>query len=191
MKRVLVIAGDFTEDYEVMVPFQALSVVGVDVDVVCPGKREGDFILTAVHDFEGYQTYTEKVGHRFLLNASFDAVRLDEYHGLFLTGGRSPEYLRLNKDVIHIVKWFMAKNLPVAAICHGVQILAAADVLRGRKLTAYAAVAPEVRAVGGEFVEIPPEDSCVDGNLITAPAWPGNVSILRELIGALGVRIVA
>ena len=156
MKRVLVIAGDFTEDYEIMVPFQALSVVGVDVDVVCPGKREGDFILTAVHDFEGYQTYTEKVGHRFLLNASFDTVRLDEYHGLFLTGGRSPEYLRLNKDVIHIVKWFMAKNLPVAAICHGVQILAAADVLRGRKLTAYAAVAPEVRAVGGEFVEIPP-----------------------------------
>ena len=144
MKRVLVIAGDFTEDYEIMVPFQALSVVGVDVDVVCPGKREGDFILTAVHDFEGYQTYTEKVGHRFLLNASFDTVRLDEYHGLFLTGGRSPEYLRLNKDVIHIVKWFMAKNLPVAAICHGVQILAAADVLRGRKLTAYAAVAPEV-----------------------------------------------
>jgi protease I len=121
MPKVLMIAGDFTEDYEVMVPFQALSMVGVDVDSVCPGKRRGDSIMTAIHDFEGFQTYTEKPGHRFTLNASFDTLILSDYDGLFLTGGRAPEYLRLDKNVIHIAKWFMAQNLPIAAICHGVQ----------------------------------------------------------------------
>lgn len=187
--KVLMIAGDFTEDYELMVPFQTLSVVGVQVDVVCPKKRSGDFIITAIHDFEGFQTYTEKPGHKFTLNASFDTLALEKYQGLFLTGGRSPEYLRLDKEILNTVRWFMTKNLPVAAICHGVQILTAADVVRGRTLTAYPAVRPEITSCGGLYVEVNFDESVVDGNLITAPAWPGNVSLLRNFIHALGIKI--
>jgi protease I len=189
MVKILMVAGDFTEDYEVMVPFQTLSVVGVGVDVVCPRKRAGDTIITAIHDFEGFQTYTEKPGHKFTLNASFDTLILENYGGLFLTGGRSSEYLRLDREILNIVKWFMAKNFPVAAICHGVQILTAADVVRGRKLTAYPAVRPEVTSCGGSYAEVNIDESVVDGNLITAPAWPGNVAILRDFINALGIKI--
>lgn len=178
MPGILMIAGDFTEDYEVMIPFQTLSTIGVDVHVACPRKRRGDSIITAIHDFEGFQIYTEKPGHRFVLNASFDALILEHYCGLFLT-----------KDVVHIVRWFMARNLPIAAICHGVQILAAADVIRGRTLTAYCAVEPEIVSAGGRYIAMRPDQAYVDGNLITSPAWPGNVAILREFIKSLGVRI--
>ena len=189
MKRVLMLAGDYTEDYELMVPYQALEMVGVKVDTVCPEKKAGETIHTAIHDFEGAQTYSEKPGHMFQLNASFDEVELDQYDGLFLTGGRAPEYLRLNQKVLDITRYFMEQNKPVAAICHGVQILTAADVLRGRTATAYPAVGPEVTAVGGTFVDKAADASVVDGNLVTAPAWPGNTAILRDFIKLLGVTV--
>lgn len=189
MRKILMLAGDFTEDYEVMVPFQGLEMIGFKVDVVCPDKNAGDYIKTAIHDFEGDQTYTEKLGHKFRLTATFNYLRLDEYEGLFITGGRAPEYLRLNARVNDIAKYFMELNKPVAAICHGIQILTAANLVRGRKLTGYNALKPEVIMAGGIFVDKAPSESIVDGNLVTAPAWPGNTAILKDFLELLKVKI--
>lgn len=189
MKKILMIAGDFTEDYEVMVPYQALLSMGIEVDAVCPDKVAGETIKTAIHDFEGDQTYTEKPGHMFVLNASFQYLKLEQYAGLFITGGRAPEYLRLDIRVLDLVRYFMELEKPVAAICHGVQILTAADVVRGRKLTAYCAVKPGVTAAGGIFIEKQADESVTDGNLVTSPAWPGNVAILKDFIKLLGVKV--
>lgn len=157
-KKVLLLCGDFTEDYETMVPFQALSVLGYTVDAVCPDKKTGDTVTTAVHDFLGEQTYTELRGHNFALTADFDSIRTEDYKGLFITGGRAPEYIRLNQRVIEIVQEFFAANKPVAAICHGPQVLTAADVLKGYKATAYPAVEPDITLAGGEYV---PVEVCV------------------------------
>lgn len=189
MKKLLFLTGDFTEDYETMVPFQMLEMVGYEVHAVCPDKKKGDTIKTAIHDFEGDQTYSEKPGHNFALNYSFDDVDVTHYSGLVIAGGRAPEYLRLNKKVIEIAKYFFAKNLPVAAICHGIQILTAADVVRGRKLTAYPAVGPEVTLAGGEFQSIAVTGAYVDGNLVTSPAWPAHPSFIREFLKVMGVKI--
>lgn len=189
MRKILMLAGDFTEDYEVMVPYQALEMIGFKVDVVCPDKNSGEYIKTAIHDFEGYQTYTEKIGHNFQLNASFNYLKLEDYDGLYITGGRAPEYLRLNNKVIDIVKFFIDLNKPVAAICHGIQILTAANVIKGRKLTAYSAVKSEVILAGGLFQDIKPDESIVDGNLVTSPAWPGNTAILKDFLNLLKVNI--
>ncbi|MCI6857729.1 MAG: DJ-1/PfpI family protein [Eubacterium sp.] len=189
MKKVLLLSGDFTEDYETMVPFQALSMLGFEVDAVCPGKNAGDFIKTAIHDFEGDQTYTEKPGHLFRLTKTFDEVEFDDYDGLFITGGRSPEYIRMNSKVITLVKCFMKSGKPVAAICHAAQVLTAAKVVCGRKLTCYPALSSDVKLAGGNYIEVPAEEAVTDGNLITSPAWPGNTAILREFAKALGCEI--
>lgn len=189
MKRVLMITGDFTEDYETMVPYQALEMVGIRVDAVCPGKKAGEKIKTAIHDFEGDLTYTEKPGHNFTLTADFASVDFDDYDGLFITGGRSPEYLRLDQKVLSLVKCFVRSGKPVASICHGAQILTAADVLRGRTVTAYPAIGPDVAIAGGNYVEVAPDDVVVDGNLVTSPAWPGNTALLKSFIALLGISI--
>jgi len=189
MKKVLFLTGDFTEDYETMVPFQMLEMVGYEVHAVCPDKKKGDTIRTAIHDFEGDQTYSEKPGHNFILNYSFKDIVLTDYSGLVIPGGRAPEYLRLNKKVLEIAQYFFSKNLPVAAICHGIQILTAADVVRGRKLTAYPAVSPEVKLAGGEFQVIPVDGVFVDGNLVTSPAWPAHPSFIREFLKIMGAKI--
>ncbi|MFB9052450.1 DJ-1/PfpI family protein [Formosa undariae] len=189
MKKILFLTGDFTEDYETMVPFQMLQMVGYEVHTVCPNKKEGDTIKTAIHDFEGDQTYTEKPGHNFVLNYTFDDVNVADYDGLVIAGGRAPEYLRLNKTVIEMVKYFFNENKPVAAVCHGIQILTAADVVRGRKLTAYPAVAPEVTMAGGEFQDIPADKAIVDGNLVTSPAWPGHPELIKGFLDIMGAKI--
>lgn len=190
MKKVLFLTGDFTEDYETMVPFQMLQMVGYTVHAVCPDKKKGDTIKTAIHDFEGDQTYTEKPGHNFALNYSFDDVKASDYHGLVIAGGRAPEYLRLNEKVLEITKHFFDAYKPVAAICHGIQILTAADVVRDRKLTAYPAVGPEVTLAGGIFQSIPVDGAFVDGNLVTSPAWPAHPSFIREFLKIMGAKIV-
>lgn len=189
MKKLLFLTGDFTEDYETMVPFQMLEMVGYEVHTVCPDKKKGDTVKTAIHDFEGDQTYSEKSGHNFALNYSFGDVKVSEYSGLVIAGGRAPEYLRLNKKVIEIVQYFFSKNLPVAAICHGIQILTAAGVVKGRKLTAYPAVGPEVTLAGGEFQNIPVNGAYIDGNLVTSPAWPAHPSFIREFLKVMGAKI--
>ena len=190
MKKVLFLTGDFTEDYETMVLFQMLEMVGYEVHAVCPDKKKGDKIKTAIHDFEGDQTYTEKPGHNFILNYSFSDIKVSDYSGLVIAGGRAPEYLRLNPKVIEIVQYFFSTNKPVGAICHGIQILTAADVVRGRKLTAYPAVGPEVKLAGGEFQAIPVNEAYVDGNLVTAPAWPAHANFMRAFLKIMGVKIV-
>ncbi len=184
-KRILMIVGDYGEDYEIMVPFQALQMVGCEVHAVCPGKKAGEKIRTAIHDFEGDQTYSEKPGHNFTLNATFDAVKPAEYDALVIPGGRAPEYLRLNLNVLAAVRHFFETNKPVAAVCHGIQILTAAGVLGGRTCTAYPAVGPEVPAAGGTYVDCPVDGARVDGNLVTAPAWPAHPRWLAEFLKLL------
>src|SRR6202165_6111421 len=152
-KKILFLVGDFAEDYETMVPFQALTMVGHVVHAVCPRKKSGDKIKTAIHDFEGDQTYTEKPGHLFALNANFDDVDVNGYDALMIAGGRAPEYLRLNKRVIEIVRQFAAAEKPIAAVCHGAQLLAGADVIRGKRISAYPACAPEVRLGGAGYAD--------------------------------------
>ncbi len=179
-KKILLLAGDFVEDYEVMVPFQALLMLGHTVHAVCPGKKAGEKVRTAVHDFEGDQTYSEKPGHNFALNFAFDDVKEAAYDALVIPGGRAPEYLRLNARVLEIVRHFMTAKKPVASICHGAQILAAAGVLEGRKCSAYPAVGPEVTRSGGQYAEIAVDQAVTDGNLVTAPAWPAHPAWLAQ-----------
>lgn len=188
-KRLLMICGDFVEDYETMVPFQALKAVGHRVDAVCPDKRAGDSVATAIHDFEGDQTYTEKPGHRFSLNASFDDVDVNDYDGLVIPGGRAPEYLRLDTRVLEIVRHFFSAGKPVAAICHGAQLLAAARVLEGRTCSAYPACRPEVELAGGEYADIPVDQAVTEGNLVSAPAWPAHPAWIEQFLALLGTRI--
>lgn len=190
-RRVLLLAGDFVEDYEIMVPFQTLLTVGVRVDAVCPSRKAGDQVRTAVHDFEGGQTYSEKPGHNFTLNADFESVDVAVYDGMLIPGGRAPEYLRLNDRVLEIVREFDAARKPIAAICHGVQILAAAGVLQGRSCTAYPACAPEVRLAGGRYQAIALDAAMRDGNLVTAPAWPAHPAFCREFLSLLGFSFSA
>ncbi len=189
LKRILILAGDFVEDYELMVPYQCLTMLGYDVDVVCPDKKAGELIPTAIHDFEGDQTYTEKRGHNFSLTATFDEIQPDNYLGLLIPGGRSPEYLRIDSRVLTIVQAFAKANKPLAATCHAAQLLAAADVIRGRKLTCYPACEPDVKLAGGEYQQIDLEEAFVDGNLVSCPAWPGNPAWIREFVKLLGARI--
>lgn len=183
--KLLMIVGDFVEDYEVMVPFQGLQIYGHIVHAVCPGKKKGEKIKTAVHDFEGDQTYTEKPGHNFELNFNFDEVNLDEYHGLIIPGGRAPEYLRLNEKVIDITNHFFDTNKPIAAICHGIQILSCTNRLKNRNLTSYPACSPEIKMAGGNYCDINVDDAYVDGNLVTAKAWPAHPKWLRLFLNVL------
>jgi protease I len=173
-----------------MVPFQALQMVGNTVDAVCPGKKAGEKVRTAVHDFEGDQTYSEKPGHNFALNASFEAVRAEDYDALVIPGGRAPEYLRLNQAVLEIVRHFAETNKPIAAICHGIQVLVAAGVLKGKTCTAYPAVKPEVENAGGKWVDVELNEAYVEGNLVTAPAWPAHTDWLAKFLKLVGIKLV-
>ena len=188
-KKILMIVGDFVEDYEVMVPFQALRAVGHTVDAVCPGKSAGQSVRTAIHDFEGDQTYSEKPGHNFTLNAAFDDVRERDYDALVIPGGRAPEYLRLNARVLEIVRHFAQQKKPIAAICHGAQILAAANVISGRRISAYPACSPEVELAGASYAAISVDSAVTDGNFVTAPAWPAHPSWIAQFLVALGTRV--
>ena len=188
-KKILLLCGDFAEDYETMVPFQTLLAVGHQVDAVCPDKKAGEQVATAVHDFEGHQTYSEKPGHNFTLNADFDAVKAEDYDALVIPGGRAPEYLRLDERVIDLVRAFDAAKKPIAAICHGAQILAAAGIVKGRTISCYPACAPEVKAAGGEYADIAIDTAVTDGHLVTAPAWPAHPAWLARFLTLLGTRI--
>lgn len=188
-KHILMLVGDYVEDYEVMVPFQALRMAGHEVDAVCPDKKSGQTVRTAVHDFEGDQTYSEKRGHDFTLNATFDEVDAEAYDALVVPGGRAPEYIRLNERVLAMARHFAEAGKPIAAICHGVQVLTAAGVVKGKSCTAYPACEPEVQLAGGDYVEVAIDRACVDGNLVTAPAWPAHPDWLAKFLQVLGTKI--
>ena len=188
-KQILMIVGDYVEDYEVMVPFQALQMVGHTVHAVCPDKTSGQAVRTSIHDFEGDQTYSEKRGHNFTLNATFADVREQDYDALVIPGGRAPEYLRLNARVLDIVRHFAGANKPIAALCHGPQILAAAGVIRGRRISAYPACGPEVQLAGGTLADIGIDAAVTDGNFVTGPAWPAHPAWLAQFLTVLGTRV--
>lgn len=190
-KRILMIVGDYVEDYEAMVPLQILQTIGHEVAVVCPGKRPGDRVKTAVHDFEGDQTYSEKPGHGFAITADFETLSLGAFDALVVPGGRAPEYLRLNPRVLEIVRHFAHAKKPIAAICHGPQLLAAAGILRDRTCTAYPAVQPEVERAGATWIPASPkaDNAHTDGNLVTAPAWPAHPAWMRQFLQLLGTKI--
>jgi protease I len=188
-QKILMLVGDYAEDYETMVPWQALQMVGHTVHAVAPDKAKGNTIRTAIHDFEGDDTYSEKPGHNFELNATFDEVDPADYDALVIAGGRAPEYIRLNERVLDITRHFDQHNKPIAAVCHGVQVLTAAGVVEGKKLTGYPACGPEVRAAGGEFVDVAVTESVVDGQLVTSPAWPAHQAWLADFLDVLGTTI--
>ncbi|SEL11848.1 DJ-1/PfpI family protein [Parapedobacter koreensis] len=188
-KRILLLVGDYVEDYEAMVPYQAMLSVGLSVDTIAPERKKGDTVPTAIHDFVGDQTYKETQGHRFAITADFDTVDASTYDGLYIAGGRAPEYIRLNQRVLDITRHFFDTNKPVAAICHAIQILTAARVLSGRTLTAYVAVGPDIELAGGTWKNIAATEAIVDGNLVTSPAWPGHPAILSEFYKLLGIHI--
>jgi len=188
-KSILMLVGDYVEDYEVMVPFQALLMVGHSIHAVCPGKKSGDTVRTAIHDFEGDQTYSEKRGHNFALNATFDHIKPEEYDALVIPGGRAPEYIRLNPRVLEIVRHFASANKPIAALCHGAQVLVAAGVLKGKKCSCYTACSPDVTNAGGTFVDVAMTEAIVDGNLVTGPAWPAHPAWLAKFLLVIGTRI--
>jgi deglycase len=190
-KNILMLIGDYVEDYEVMVPFQALLMVGHHVHAVCPGKKSGQTVRTATHDFEGDQSYSEKPGHNFALNATFDEIKPESYDALVIPGGRAVEYIRLNPRVLEIVRHFDRERKPIAAICHAAQLLAAAGVLKGRKCSAYPATGPDVTLAGGTFVDLPIDQAHTDGNLVTGPAWPALHAWLGQFCKVLGSRIEA
>ena len=189
VKRILMLVGDFVEDYEVMVPFQALLMVGHIVHTVCPDKLADETVRTAVHDFEGDQTYSEKPGHNFMLNATFAEINVEDYDALVIPGGRAPEYIRLNEEVLQMVRHFAEADKPIAAVCHGPQVLAAAGVLSGKTCSSYPAVGPEVTCAGGKYADIPIDKAYVDGNLVTAPAWPAHPDWLAKFLQVLGTKI--
>ena len=188
-KKILMLVGDYVEDYEVMVPFQTLLTVGHTVHAVCPNKKEGETVRTAIHDFEGDQTYSEKPGHNFRLNATFSEVNPEQYDALAIPGGRAPEYLRLNPEVLAMVRHFFTADKPLAAICHGAQILAAAGVLKGKACSCYPACSPEVAAGGGTYADIPVDQAHTDGKLVTAPAWPAHPAWISQFLVVLGTKI--
>ncbi|MCB1987682.1 MAG: DJ-1/PfpI family protein [Burkholderiaceae bacterium] len=188
-KKILMICGDYCEDYETMVPFQALLAVGHQVHAVCPDKKAGEQIKTAIHDFEGAQTYSEKPGHNFTLNASFADVKPQDYDALVLPGGRGPEYLRTYPAVVAAVQHFFETNKPVAAICHAAQLLAGAGVLQGRSCSAYPACRAEVELAGGRYADIAVDKAHTDGNLVSAPAWPAHPDWIAQFLVVLGTRI--
>lgn len=188
-KKILMLVGDYVEDYEVMVPFQALTMLGYDVEAVCPDKKAGEFVRTSIHDFEGDQTYSEKRGHNFTLNKDFDAVATADYAGLVVPGGRAPEYIRLNPRVLEIVREFDAAGKPIAAICHGPLVLVTAGVLKGKSCAAYPACGPDVTCAGGKYADIALDRAHVDGNLVTAPAWPAHPDWIAKFAALLGARI--
>jgi protease I len=188
-KKLLMLVGDYAEDYEVMIPFQALTMVGHRVDTVCPKKRAGEQVKTSIHDFEGDQTYSEKLGHNFTLNATFDDIRPEDYDALLIPGGRAPEYLRTYPRVLEICRQFASAGKPIGAICHGTQVLAAAGVLGGRTASCYPALAPDLELAGAKYADIAIDAAHTDGTLVTAPAWPAQAAWLRQLLQVLGTRI--
>jgi protease I len=189
-KRILTLVGEFSEEYEIFVFEQAMHAVGHTVHVVCPGKKTGEAIKTSLHDFEGDQTYTEKPGHLYTLNATFKDARAEDYDAVYVAGGRGPEYIRIDPKVQKLVRDFHAAGKPIFTICHGVQVLMAVDgVIRGKRVAALQYCEPEVRLAGGIYVDVPPTGACVDGNLVSAKGWPGLAAFMRECLQVLGTEI--
>lgn len=185
-KKILLLTGDCAEDYEVKVPQQALMMLGYHVDVAAPNKNAGDMLQLVVHDFTGLDTYIELTGHRIGVDIAAKDANVQDYVGLVVPGGRAPEYVRMYGEAVRLVQDFFAAGKPVAAICHGTQLLAPAKVLQGKTVTSYPACAAECRLAGAEWKN---EPVVVSGNLVTAQAWPDHPGWLRAFVDLLGAKI--
>jgi protease I len=189
-KTILMLTGDFSEEYEIFVFEQAMHAVGHTVHVVCPDKRKGDILKTSLHDFEGDQSYTEKPGHNYILNKTFSEVKLADYDAVYVAGGRGPEYIRIDKRIQDIIRHFHEADKPIFSICHGVQVLIAVDgVVRGKEVAALQYCEPEVTLAGGKYIDVPPEGAHVDGKLVSAKGWPGLAAFMRECLKVLGTEV--
>jgi len=183
MPKVLILTGDAAESLEVMYPYQRLLEEGYQVDIAAPTAKKLQFV---VHDFvDGYDTYTEKPGYTWPADVAFADVNPADYVALVIPGGRAPEYIRNDPDVQRIVRHFMEGDLPVAQLCHAPQVLAAAGTLQGRRTAAYPALAPDVAAAGAEFVD---GSAVIDGQMVSARAWPDHPAWMREFIGILRAK---
>lgn len=189
-KKILMLTGEFTEEYEIFVFQQGMEAVGHTVHVVCPDKRAGDKIQTSLHDFEGHQTYIERFGHLADINKTFSEVKLEEYDAVYCAGGRGPEYIRTDKRIQAMVRHFHETGKPIFTICHGAQILMAVDgVLTGKRVGALGACEPEVRLAGGTYVDLSPTEALVDGNMVSAKGWTALAAFMRECLKVLGTEI--
>lgn len=189
-KKILMLCGEFTEEYEIFVFQQGMEAVGHTVHVICPDKKKGEMIQTSLHDFEGHQTYIERFGHLAEINKTFSEVVLDEYDAVYCAGGRGPEYIRTDKRIQAMVRHFHETKKPIFTICHGVQILIAVDgVVRGKKVAALGACEPEVTLAGGTYIDVKPHEAYVDGTMVSAKGWTGLAAFMRECLKVLGTQI--
>ncbi len=189
-KKILMLTGEFTEEYEIFVFQQGMEAVGHTVHVVCPDKKAGEKIQTSLHDFEGHQTYVERFGHLADINKTFSDVKLTDYDAVYCAGGRGPEYIRTDKRVQAMVRHFHETNKPIFTICHGVQILIAVDgVVRGKKVAALGACEPEVVLAGGTYIDVKPTEAYVDGTMVSAKGWTGLAAFMRACMKVLGTEI--
>ncbi|RRH69278.1 DJ-1/PfpI family protein [Falsigemmobacter faecalis] len=190
-KSILMLCGEFTEEYEIFVFQQGMEAVGHTVHVVCPDKKKGEMIQTSLHDFEGHQTYIERFGHLAEINKTFSEINPDDYDAVYCAGGRGPEYIRTDKRIQALVRHFHEAQKPIFTICHGVQILIAVDgVVRGKRVAALGACEPEVTLAGGTYVDVLPHEAIVDGTMVSAKGWTGLAAFMRECLKVLGTEIV-
>ncbi|MBP7000865.1 DJ-1/PfpI family protein [Amaricoccus sp.] len=190
MPKILMLTGEFTEEYEIYVYQQGMEAIGHTVHVVCPDKKKGEMIRTSLHDFEGHQTYLERYGHLAEINKTFAEVDVTEYDAVYCAGGRGPEYIRTDKRVQAMVKHFHDEGKPIFTICHGVQILVAVDgVVKGKRVGALGACEPEVRLAGGTYVDLSPTESLIDGNMVSAKGWTALAAFMRDCNTVLGTEV--
>jgi len=176
-KKILLLAGDAVEALEIYYPYFRCLEEGYNVTIAAPSKKK---VQTVVHDFIGWDTYTESKGYLIEAHLCFEDVNPEGYDGLIIPGGRAPEYIRLNQNVPKIVAHFFEANKPVAAICHAALILTTVrQYLEGREMTAYIACKPDVEAAGATYIEEPLH---VQGNLISGHAWPDLPGFMKEFI---------
>ena len=191
-KKVLMLIGEYSEEYEIYVVEQALEALGHEVDIICPETKAGQMVRTSVHDFgPGVMTWTEHLGHNIEVNVDFDAVDTADYDAVYVAGGRGPEYIRTYPRIREIVREFHRDNKPIAAICHGLQVLVAVpEVIAGKRVAGLFTVEPEVALTDATYVKIGGKDALRDGNLVTAEGWTALAAFIREFIALLGTEVI-
>lgn len=180
MSQILIITGDGGESYEALYAVHRFAEEGWKTAVAAPSRR---WLNLVMHDFKpGWDTYIERRGYGLAADLTFEDVRVVEYEAVLLLGGRAPEYLRNNARVVEIVREFDRRGKWVFAICHGVQILAAAGLTRGKSVTCYEHVRMDAEVAGGKFVQ---QQTVCDGNLVTAQTWQSHPSFYRAIFAQL------
>jgi len=180
MPQILIITGDGGESYEALYALHRFQEEGWQAVVAAPSHRRLHLVM---HDFEpGWDTYVERAGYGLESHVIFEDVRVEDFEAVLLLGGRAPEYLRNNSKLLDIVRDFDRRQKWIFAICHGVQILAAAGITRGKRVTCYHHVRLEAEQSGATFVD---EQAVCDGRVITAQTWQSHPAFYREIFAQL------